>query len=333
MRITIDTSHIRDVLKLSKAESVSFIATATNTKIVAQELDEIAGIKNQITKKIYSGEGEQGKTVISRRILNLLPLGEVTITDTELTIGTRNISYVANKEVATVIETLPYKILQIPNGEFKQGLNCAYARATDESRPVLQGLCIENKDFVSLDGYRLAIRKSNWEAKEQLVLSPNLVSILKKAKFEEVVSIYADSNYVEIEDGNLFILGRRMEEKYVSYKSLIPQEANTEVVLRTELLLNILKFYKKADIGIVTLKIEDNKLTVKGNNGEATIEDSIAVTTKGEKVQISFNIIYLIEALKNYNDLATFKLTSSVSPLVIEAEGKLELVLPIRIIK
>lgn len=333
MRVTIDTSHIRAVLKLSKAESVSFIATATNTKIVAQELDEIAGIKNQITKKVYSGEGEQGKTVISRRILNLLPLGEVIITDTELTIGTRNITYVANKEVATVIEPLPYRILQIPSPEFKQGLNCAYARATDESRPVLQGLCIDNKDFVSLDGYRLAIRKSNWEAKEQLVLSPNLVSILKKAKFEGIVNIYADSNYAEIKDGNLSIVGKRMEGRYVSYKSLIPVESTTEAVLKAELLINILKFYKKADIEIVTLKIEDAKLTVKGNNSEATIEDSIEVTTKGKEIQISFNIIYLIEALKNYDDIATLKLTGSVSPLVIEAEGKLELVLPVRMVK
>lgn len=334
MRVTIDTSLIREVLKLSKSENIVIIANSRHVEIVAQELSKTLVVETQVVKKIVTDTEELGKTAISKRVLELLPPGEVVITDTELISGTRRLTYVKNAEPGTIMPIIQNHILEIPSTEFKQGLTCEYAKSEDTSRPILQGVCISKKDFIALDGYKMSVRSSEFEANEEIVMSPNLVSKLKKAKFEGSIDIYADSDYVEVTDNNLFILGKRLEGKYVSYKSLIPQDHKTEVVLKAELLLNVLKFYKKAGIKLVTLKIENDTLKVAGDNGQTIVEDIIEVKNiNGENTIIHFNIIYLIEALKNYKDLATLCLQSGVQPLVIQSTWKLELILPVRVVK
>lgn len=334
MRVSIDTSYIREVLTLSKAESIVIIANSTNVELVAQELSKTLVVETQVVKDIPTDTEELGQTAISRRVLELMPLGEVTITDTELISDTRKLTYIKNAEPGSLIPIIQNHILEIPSAEFRQGISCQYTTAKSEERPILQGVCISKNDFIALDGYTMSVRSSEYEAKEEIVMAPNLVNILKKAKFEGAVDVYADSDYIEVSTANLSILGRKLEGKYVNYKSLIPQETHTEVILESERLSNVLKFYKKAKVEIVTLKVENETLKVSGKNVEAKVEDSIEVKNiTGKEITIHFNIIYLIEALKQYKNLVTLKFTSNVQPLIIEDGNKLELVLPIRIIK
>lgn len=334
MRVTIDSNHIREVLKLSKAESIVIVANSSNVEVVAQELSKTLVVETQVVKDILANIEESGQTTISRRVLELLPLGEVTITDTELISNSRKLTYIKNAEPGSQIPIIQNHILEIPSAEFKQGMSCEYTRSKNESRPILQGVCISKKDFIALDGYTMSVRSSEFEAKEEIVMAPNLVNILKKSKLEGLVDVYADSDYIEVRTTNLSILGRRMSGKYVHYKSLIPQETHTEVIIEAKVLANVLKFYKKAKVEIVTLRVENETLKVSGNSVEAKVEDSIEVkSTNGKEITIHFNIIYLIEALKQYYNLVNLRFVSNIQPLIIEDGNKLELVLPVRITK
>lgn len=328
MKIELNSYYIHEILSLSKADDISFVNKNEFNYIIAHEQEDVT-FKSQIVRKLH-GNCDSGQTLINRSVLKLLPKDtKVTITEDIIIAGNRKIKYIPSQIVDVKINVENH-LTAMPIDKLKHLLNCSYAMAKDEARPILNGICINNNEFTALDGYRLALRKGNIEVKEPVIVSGDLIKVIKKVKYDGNINIYYNNNYVKFQFRDLEIIGYRQQGEYINYNSIIPEDYNTKVALKTKPILDILKDYKKNKFDLVKLDFQNNELIVKANNETATIEDKLCINLQGQPLEIAFNIDYLIDAFKNYEG-ATLELTARVNPMVIKENNKLDLVLPVRI--
>jgi DNA polymerase III sliding clamp (beta) subunit (PCNA family) len=330
MRIGLYSNDVHEVLKLSKANNISFINENGITYISATERQDTK-FKSRVIKKVHD-YGEPGQTLINKDVLKLIPkYCDATITEGTITAGRRKIKYSTNDLVDKPIKVDNY-LTTIPAGGLSHLLSCDYAMSETSKRPVLNGICIQNDEFTACDSCRVAVREGNFEAKEQAIISADIVPILKKVKYTGEVEIYCNDYYVKFVFGDLEVIGNRRQGEYFNYKSVIPDKHTASVVLETKPLLDILKDYKKNKFKLVKLDFKENELILSANNQTAAVEDCLCISMKGKPLEIAFNLNYLIDALNNY-ETATLELNSNISPMVIKSDNKLDLVLPVRLTK
>lgn len=322
-------SCIEDILKLTKASNIS-VLVRDKIYVVANEIKDNK-FKGQI---IISSDGsyeEHGETAISKDVLKLVPKDTlVTVKEDVIVAGNRKIKYTPNNEINEPIKIENY-LTTIPAEELKHLLSGYYAMATDMVRPILNGVCINKSDFVALDGFRLTVRTGKFKAEEQVIIDINLVNTLKKIKYDKDVEVYYNDRYVKFKFGELEVIGNRIDGDYVKYNFIIPEEYTTKVEkIKTKPIVDILKDYKKNKLEIVKLNFEKDKLTISANNEVAKVEETVNIQTQGEHLEIAFNVNYLIDTLKNYEN-ASLELSDPLSPLVVKADSKLDLVLPVRL--
>lgn len=323
----LNSNDIHEVLKLSKGDNVSFIGDGEKTTIVAHDIRDIE-FKGQVIKKIYNGGS--GKTLIKRDILKLVPkYTGVVISEDTIVAGNRKIKYKINDLVDEPRETLFY-LTTIEGKELNHLLSGYYAMNTDMVRPILCGVCINNGEFAACDAFRMAVRKGNFETKEQVVMDLSMVNTLKKIKYTKELDVYYNDDYVKFVFGDLEVIGNRQNGDFIDYNKIIPENYTTSVQIEVKPILDILKDYKKNKFDLVKLDFTDNELLISANNEIASVQDKCCIELKGKALEIAFNINYLIDALSNY-EVATLELTSRVNPIIVKADNKLDLILPVSI--
>ncbi len=223
-----------------------------------------------------------------------------------------------------------------------------FAVSTDENRPILTGSliqCIENEiTFVSIDGFRMAVRKSinNEGFSEFSVVVPGktlneIVKILQPV--DEEISIYSSHNQILFEIGNCRVVSRLLEGEYLNYKSIIPKEYETSVRLKTEDLLSSLERASliTADEKKYPVKfnISDDKIIITSNTEIGAVREEVRVEVNGSNMDVGFNPRYFIEALKVIDDEEIdIYFNSSIGPCTIrplEGDNFAYMILPVRI--
>lgn len=330
MIISLESEQLQQLLKLTKSD-VSIVAKDKIYLIAETEPKELTGNRVMIT--VEGNITKPGQTIISRTVLsNISKTGSLTINKNTIECGSRNIKFKDNSETLVPMN-IGEKFLTIENKEFNKALDIDYAIAQDETRPILKSVFLDQNNFIALDGFRLALRKheiiSNLDGFE-IVLPEELIKIYKKIKSKEDINIYIKDNFITLGIENIQISIRQIEGKYINYRSLLPKDHKLEVITDSKELLELLKSYK--DIKLVTFDIKDNHVIVRAKNEEVEIEDKISADVKGEGFEIRFNIKYLIDCLKHYEDDVIFELSTAVSPMVVtNDEEKTDLLLPVRI--
>jgi len=333
MNITLSSNDIHRVATLTKSNELAIISESGSTLIIAQENDKDISFKNQIILKINS-DGYGGQAVITKELLKLIPKNsKVEITENQIKIGSRKINYKSNSTNIKAIK-LEKHLVTLSSEEFKEFINLEYAYAKDETRPILCGVCIDNKEIVALDGFRLAVRSIVSIAAEQVIISKELIDVVKKIKPKDTVQIYFDDNYVSFIFGDLEIIGNRVSGTYIKYKSLIPDEFKTEVTVSSSYLLDIIQNYKNAKLGITKFKISKDSINLRSSNEKIIVEDNLKASVEGPDIEVAFNTNYLVDSFKQYTDEVVLKVTSSIQPMIItDNSNKLDLILPVRLSK
>ncbi|MBE6089866.1 MAG: hypothetical protein E7206_17895 [Clostridium beijerinckii] len=329
MIINTTCEALQQLLKLTKSD-VSVVAKDKIYLIAETEPKELSGNRVMI---IADGEiVKPGQTIISRSVLNNMSKnGPITIDKNTIKCGTRIIKFKENFETLVPMD-IGEKFLRIPNNEFEKALDIEYAVAQDETRPILKSVFIDQDNFVSLDGFRLAMRKHDIKTELNdfnIIIPSELINIYKKIKSKEDLNFYIKDNFITLEIEDIQISIRQIEGSYIRYNSLLPNEHKLEVITDSKELLELLKSYK--DIKLVTFDIKDDHIAIRAKNEEMEIEDKISADVKGEGFEISFNIKYLIDSLKHYEDDVIFELNNAISPMVVtNDEEKIDLVLPVK---
>ncbi len=210
--------------------------------------------------------------------------------------------------------------LTLPQNEFKALLKQVdFAMAQQDIRYYLNGLLIEVKDndinIVGTDGHRLSFTslKLKTPAKPVQVIVPRktiveLVKLLNDT--DQPLEMTFSSNQAAFRFNDIDLITKIIDGKFPDYSRVIPQGHNNifnierAPLLDSMLRASILSNDKYRGIRMV---VEEGNLKLVSNNSEQEqAEEELEIEYKGEKIDIGFNVTYLIDVLTN---IQTDKLT------------------------
>jgi DNA polymerase III subunit beta len=217
----------------------------------------------------------------------------------------------------------------------------------DENRPILTGSLIEYKNnflsIVSIDGYRLALRKNeiqNNELEFSVVIPGKTLNEIVKIlqPVDKEIIIYNSDNQIMFDIGNCRVVSRLLEGEYLNYKGIIPQDFETKIKVNTKEMLSSIERASLLTMEEkkypVKLSINDDNIVITSNTEIGAVREELRVEMEGNKLDIGFNPRYFIEALKVVEDeVINILFTSNIGPCTlnpIDNEKFCYLILPLR---
>ncbi len=223
--------------------------------------------------------------------------------------------------------------------------------SSDESRPVLRGVLIENTEygisFVSTDGYRLSLKRlsgvKNIMQQSTIIPSGSLIEIIRNIVEEKEEKTIQVSETV---DGQLFffiddthIMTRRIDGEYPNYKKIIPQSFITEARCDRKLFHQAVKsaaIFARDNVGIIKVSLEQSIIHVSASApslGENTI--SLDARVEGEGGVIAINSRFLLEALSVFSsEDIIIRINGVLNPVMFTApddDSFFHIIMPVRV--
>ncbi len=226
----------------------------------------------------------------------------------------------------------------------------SFAVSTNESRIIHTGSLFEIADgqltVVSVDGFRLALRREKYEKLEggafSFVAPGSALNEVEKicGDTDEGAMVILGSRHIQFEVGGTQLICRRLEGEFLDYRNAIPRQNPIMLTVDRRTLINA--------IDRVSVVISDKlkspvrctfsdgtvQLVARTPNGDA--QDVCPIEGNGQELEIGFNNRYLLDALRYAPaDRVRLELNSGISPCVIvPTEGEenfLYMVLPVRL--
>lgn len=364
MKFTVNKSDI--------TEAVGNIQRAVSTKTSIPALEGIllgAGeeglelcaydLELGITTVIPAFVVEPGRAVLSAKlfsdIVRRTPAETITITVDEKNMATLESGYSRFSIIGIPAEEFPELPKLTDSTQFSMAgsvlksmiRQTLFAIAESDAKPIHQGSLfnLENgmMDVVSVDGYRLAVRREPVEFSDSLVFvvpGKTLSEILKLIKeTDDPVEISAGRRHILFKIDNYTVISSLLEGEFLNYKAAIPPESQTEVVLKTR---EAIDSVERVSLLItdrlkspVRCLFNENEIKLNCTTSMGRASDQIDVEMTGQSVEIGFNNRYLLEALRNTEcDEVKVQLGGPLSPMKVvpkEGDSFLFLVLPVRL--
>lgn len=226
-----------------------------------------------------------------------------------------------------------------------------FAVSTNEARPIHTGSLFDIEDgmltLVSVDGYRLALRREHLAATDLEKCSfvvpgvaLNQVERIASDKSEEVIKITLGLKHIMFTIGKTTLVSRRLEGEFLNYKNSIPKafKYKTEVkrsdfiasVDRVSLIIN------DKNKSPIRCKFGDGFIRMSASTPLGTAADECAIKGEAENLVIGFNNRYMMDAAKAAPaDEFAVQLNSGLAPAVItpvdDDESFLYMILPVRL--
>lgn len=220
-----------------------------------------------------------------------------------------------------------------------------FATATEDTRPVLTGICSEfegeTMTLASADGFRLALHKAPLakpvvgEGREVIIPGKSFAELSRLlADQVEPVEIAINSNKSQIlfRLKDVEIVSQLIQGTFPNYKQLIPQSHSTRAVVSTAEFLRATKtasIFARDGSGIVRLQIAPAKGRTSGGLSISASSEQIGenmgeidATVEGEASKIAFNGKYLIDVLSVlHEEKVALETTTPSSPGLIRPVG------------
>lgn len=328
MEVKLVGSEILKFNKLLKVEQIEVVAEEGKVYLVSEK----RGIA--LVREVEADITTEGRCTLSSYTLGVLPGEEIILTEKGISSEDTNIKFDVtgcNIKIAEVIGGVEEVVNVEEANKLKQILSGSYAMARDETRPILRYIALIENDAVCLDGYRLTIRKTDFNLKEQVLIIDEVVKVLKK--LNGPFKIEKSEEKVIISIGETKVIFKNKKEEFINYKTLPPKDKEHVWDLEVKNILSKVKKCKKIGNSMITLIAENNELRLSSKTFGLEYEARVEKNIKGE-LKIGFNTNYLFETLKNIKDeRVKVELKNSHSPAVFRLENGLDLVLPIRMSK
>lgn len=226
-----------------------------------------------------------------------------------------------------------------------------FAVSDNESRPIYTGSLFdingETLTIVSVDGYRLALRRENVDNGDvedcSFIVPGTALSDVEKlcADTDEKVEITVGSKHISFSVGQTVLVSRRLEGEFLNYRKSIPTEFGIVVETNRD---DLMKTVSRVSLIIdektknpLRITVEDNSLDIRCRTGIGSAVDQCPVKVNGSAgLTIGFNNRYLLDALKAApTDTVHIGLNTASSPCVIlPADGSDSfsyMILPVRL--
>ncbi|MDY0257556.1 DNA polymerase III subunit beta [Gudongella oleilytica] len=302
--------------------------------------------------------GEKGKIVLNSRIIGdiVRKLPDDTIAfevkDNQVNIKCQNAEFniIGNSgddypDLPIIIEENQFSITR---DLFKSAIRqTVFATTQDETRPSLTGVLMEldggNISCVSLDGYRLALRKITTSSliKEKIIIPGRALNELNKIiedKEEEmVVSISHGQAIFNL--GDTIMYTKLLEGQFFNYKDIMRAEHKTEVRVSRRSFQSGLEraslLAKEEKANLIKISVSDGQIAIKSNSEMGDVFESVNANQKGEDLNIAFNSRYILEGIKIMDcEEIVLKFVGSLNPCIINGvddDSYTYLVLPVRL--
>ena len=353
MKFTVNKSDI--------TEAVSNIQRAVSTKTSIPALEGILLSATETGLELCAYDLELGITtvipafVMEPDIVRRTPAETVTVSVDEKNMATLESGYSRFSIIGIPAEEFPElpKLsdstqISLPGALLKSMIRqTLFAIAESDAKPIHQGslFSLENGilDVVSVDGYRLAVRREPVDFSEDLsfvVPGKTLSELLKLIKdSEEPVEISAGRRHILFKIDNYTVISSLLEGEFLNYKAAIPPESQTEVVLKTR---EAIDSVERVSLLItdrlkspIRCLFDNNEVKLNCTTSMGRASDQLDVEMTGQSVEIGFNNRYLLEALRNTEcDEVKVQLGGPLSPMKVvpkEGDSFLFLVLPVRL--
>jgi len=225
----------------------------------------------------------------------------------------------------------------------------ARAVSRDETRAVLTGVLfiIEGPSLrlVATDSYRLAtanrlLDEPVGEDIEAVVPGRALEEATKLAPAGGKVRLGLSENQIVFEFGETTFVTRRVEGSFPNWRTLIPKESESNVIVSTEEMLAAVKRVSLMALHNTPLRVavqsEDQTLSLSATTqdvGDAS--EDLMVKVDGKDVEIAFNHTFLIDGLSSIPTEETLiEIQSALKPGLLKSVGEEEylyLLMPVRL--
>ena len=227
----------------------------------------------------------------------------------------------------------------------RQGINqVVFAAATEESRPVLTGVCAQFEGntltLAAADGFRLAVYKLAITAAvsepTEVIIPARTLSELNRliADQEEPVDIMLNPGKSQIlfHLKNIDLVSQLIQGNFPNYSQLTPQSYNTRVIVNVGDFLRATRtasIFARDGSGIVRLVVTPGsaqgpgKLAVSARSEEIGDDvGEIDATVEGDESKIAFNGKYLTDVLSVLHEAqVALETTNPSSPGLIRPVG------------
>lgn len=227
----------------------------------------------------------------------------------------------------------------------------SFAVSTNEARPVHMGSLFEvgadTLTVVSVDGFRLALRREKLEQNSENIFSfvapgTALNEVEKVCEdIDEPAKITLGDRHILFEIGETELICRRLEGEFLDYKNAIPRKNTILLTVDTKAMMESLD---RVSV-VINEKLKSpvrclfglNSVTFSARTANGDAKDVCKLSGDGNNLEIGFNNRYLSEALRYAPaDTVRVELNSSISPAIIvpadaEDESFLYMVLPVRL--
>jgi len=329
---------------------------ASNGKLLLTGYDMEAGITTEIDASIQ----EEGGIVLSARLfsdmLRKMAGDEISISTNEKYLTEINCGHTEFTILGTPSDEFP----ELPEIEKGAGVHISqgtlksmidqtlFAVAMTDNKPVHTGSLfqIEGDELtvVSVDGYRLALRKSFIKSDESFsfVVPGKALSEISKLLSEDEkkeVSIVVSKRHIVFQIESYSVVSRLLEGEFLDYKNSIPSGGKTEVRLQTRAFIDSVE---RVSLLIsdrlrspLRVKFEESEIKIFCSTSIGRSYDELPCSLTGEGVEMGFNNKYLLDALKAAgSDEVRIEISGPLSPIKVlppQGEEFLFLVLPVRL--
>lgn len=318
-----------------------------------------------ITKTIEVSGQEDGTIILNAsllsNIINKMPDGIVSMTTDEkllTVIECNDVEFTILGLDAAEYPDMPVitgeKEFSLPHHLLKNMISqTLFAVAQTDQNPVHTGSLFDITDgvlnVVSVDGYRLALRKEKINVDETfkfVVPGKTLGEIVKLLSRlvldddEEKIVVSVTNKHISFCVSGYVVISRLLEGEFLDYQNAIPKDAQTIVTIETKPFLDSIG---RASIIInerakspIRCTFADSGVKLFCETALGKINDALPAQIEGPEVKIGFNNKYMADALKNSEcEKVVVRINGPVSPMVLVPTGGddsfLFLVLPVRL--
>ena len=201
-----------------------------------------------------------------------------------------------------------------------------------DAREVLTGGCIDVEKCVvrmaALDGFRLAVKgySCSCETDMHAIIPVRSLMVLKKLLSmddNQLVEMEFNDKCFGMTLGNANIVSTLISGEFVAWRQIVPKTYHTTIRLSASDLKSAIDrafiVAKSGANNLVHLDIADDTMRVYAKSDLDEMYDVIDGEHEGEPIKIAFNVIYLNDLLKVFNDGdIILKLVGSISPMVVQ---------------
>lgn len=240
------------------------------------------------------------------------------------------------------------EMLKIPSNVLKSMIRqTLFAVADSNAKPIHQGSLFHVEDgmldLVSVDGYRLALRREPVQHADPLdfvVPGKTLSEVLKLLRDDDSdVEICPGRRHILFNIDNYTVLSSLLEGEFLDYRAALPKDKKTSVTVSARGLIDgvervslLITDRLKSPVRCV---IDDGEIKLFCTTTMGRASDQIEAAVTGEPIEIGFNNKYLLDALRAAeSDEVRIELGGPISPMLVlpkEGDAFSFLVLPVRL--